>query len=293
MAIPPSMNLNDAIDVMLDMEKQNTDGFGFAFARNGKIIHHKSKLSLTKCIQSGDNRNITRFLPKKREGWIILHIRNATHGKISARNSHPFLAGDYAMVHNGTLKNDKLVRAAMGKIDYSSETDSEVGLHLFLRIGLRKFTELVDNSGVFFFLKKDGSLAVSKTAYIADLKVVQLPNKDVFLVSELKYNNEFKNKEELPDGYFLFDKKGAFIKGQEKDKKGKFKIKFDNTIDNVTPVNVADDLSSGSFFHYKNRNLHLQKQTCIVNNSPFRSSNQQRTIQTHYESQDIYLNHCD
>lgn len=225
MAIPPAMSRNDALDIILDMESKNTDGFGFAFTSKGKIHSFKTADSVSDCIKKiKKSDNILRYFPTERNGWLILHIRNATHGAVSSRNAHPFVLGDIAMVHNGTLKNHELISAAMGKIKLTSQTDSEIGLHFFVRTGYRKFTRLIDNSGVFLFLRSDGTLCAIKTHVGGDLAIAKLDKHNFFLVSELKKDEQYES-DELPDGYFIFDTNSKFVHGQEKGRKEKFDLK--------------------------------------------------------------------
>ena len=74
----------------------------------------------------------------------IAHTRWATHGAPNETNAHPQLSVDrsVAVVHNGIIENADAIRRRLGGLgfDFSSETDTEVVVHLidlFFRRGSR------------------------------------------------------------------------------------------------------------------------------------------------------------
>src|SRR6185437_12325512 len=65
----------------------------------------------------------------------IGHTRWATHGEPSARNAHPHISGEFALVHNGIIENYESLRIQLrgGGYECMSDTDTEVLVHLIAR----------------------------------------------------------------------------------------------------------------------------------------------------------------
>ena len=76
----------------------------------------------------------------------IAHTRWATHGSVQVENTHPHMSGDnLALVHNGIIENNQLLKAQLQEIGYQflSDTDSEVIVHL-IDSHLKEGTSLVE-----------------------------------------------------------------------------------------------------------------------------------------------------
>ena len=212
---------NDILDMLLDMEGARTgDGVGYALVSEGKFIYKKTTLSLTEILKKksksewfGDCFN--------HNSWVIFHSRKASPGGggICSVNAHPFMGRDNAFMHNGLLKNHELIKATLGKdYKYTSGTDSEVALNLYEKIGARKFTKLVDDSGVFVALNRNGELTVIKSNFASDMKFAPTKNGSIFLMSEFPTQSDYKEKE-MEVGVAVFDVAGKLINFKEKEKK--------------------------------------------------------------------------
>lgn len=109
--------------------KSNPDGWGLAF------YHDESAQIIKEPIKAGRSE-LSRFLknyPNVKSKTFIAHVRLASSGKKSHRNTHPFSrelnANEYVFAHNGTLR--KYRRLELGRFKPIGETDSE---HVFCHL---------------------------------------------------------------------------------------------------------------------------------------------------------------
>lgn len=212
-AAPPGMKQGDVLDILLDMECQNKDGFGYGYvdAKTKNFVSKKSVMSLSEILskKSKDDFFGNCF---KHNGWVIFHMRKASRGAVNILNSHPFIGKNHIFCHNGTFKNANLVRTLINKeFKFTSSTDSEVAMRLLEKVGPKKFLEFTEDSGVFFSLKLNGNLLVLKSNYSADMKIGELNGKKKFFSSELPNGSVFKN-EEMDTGYIILNSAGEILK---------------------------------------------------------------------------------
>lgn len=75
--------------------KTNADGAGFSYVENKRVRIVKGLMAFDAMIEALENT--------RARGLISLHLRLATHGRVCAKNTHPFAVGNDALAHNGVL----------------------------------------------------------------------------------------------------------------------------------------------------------------------------------------------
>lgn len=198
-AFPPMFTQKAAYEVMIDFAGCNKDGVGSAYVDlAGQIQINKWGCDLEKVIK--DSLPLFDHMPHP--GWTIAHLRQATHGKVCKRNTHPFQRGKWAVAHNGVWSDYLLAKTAMHDAKLAGDTDSEVAAELINRVGPKRFWEVVRYGGVFLALNTNGELWVSKRA--GELHVCRTKN-GLLLGSTLPKVFE---GESVDEGWYQFDKTG-------------------------------------------------------------------------------------
>lgn len=211
-AFPPGFKRDEAIDILTDMERCNTDGTGYAFLHKGQFVIKKSPVAL-KDILAKDKDSFLNHMPYY-DGWTIAHLRAASHGDNTMNNTHPFNINDkWCVAHNGIWSEYNVVKLALRKqIKFQGETDSEVAAHLLNIAGPKNFSFEVSHGGVFLALKKNGELWAIKTS--GDLEYIKPRNNPYCLSSEFPIEKMNKTKT-FQEGWFQFDKYGNLIDLEE------------------------------------------------------------------------------
>ncbi|MBI4151753.1 glutamine--fructose-6-phosphate transaminase (isomerizing), partial [Candidatus Woesearchaeota archaeon] len=163
------------------------------------------------------------FLPGKQG---IAHSRWATHGGVCQRNAHPFIAGEFlTLVHNGIIENYLELKEELRKsgVEFSSETDSEVILHLIsahyhgnLLQAVQKTLPQLRGAYAFAVMTKETKEIIA--ARNGCPLLVGIGNKENFVASDVAafiehtkkviYVNDFEIVRITPEMTAIFDKEG-------------------------------------------------------------------------------------
>lgn len=203
-AFPPKFPRQEALDILTNFENGNIDGTGSVFVENGSFVVNKWPKPLKTVIK---HHSFLDHMPY--DGWTVAHLRSASHGGNSLHNTHPFVVGPWAIVHNGMWDDYKIVKLAMGdRIKTIGETDSEVAAHLWNQSGPKKFAKTLESGGVFMGLNLNGELWVVKTT--GDLEIKAIEDR-LLLASDLDYK-KYDNCVKAFSGWYRFDSNGKYIK---------------------------------------------------------------------------------
>lgn len=208
-AFPPGFSRTEALSILANFEDHNTDGTGSAYVRDGQLIVEKWPKSFSKVIRK---KPFLAHMPY--DGWTIAHLRAASHGAPSYENTHPFIVGPWAFIHNGIWNDYKLIKLALSKYSkFHGDTDSEVAANLWDLIGPKKFSKEIEYGGIFMGLKNDGSLWVVKAS--GELEIKLLEKQQILLASEFD-KTKYDNIVDALYGWYHFDKNGIYVKHEER-----------------------------------------------------------------------------
>lgn len=125
------VSVRPAFDGLRKLAAEHKDGWGVAaFSETGNWVE-TGTLSAHSCSRFDKLGDLTTQA-------MLVHIRLASVGTVHERNTHPFSAGPWVFMHNGTLKNFEKARARFEaeiapsiRAELKGETDSERCFALF------------------------------------------------------------------------------------------------------------------------------------------------------------------
>jgi len=127
------------VELAVASEERGRDAAGFAaLTSRGELICHR---------QPGPARELFSgpefaALRRRKVTMVVGHARLATSGAPARNgNNHPHLAGEWALVHNGIIRDHQRLAAIIG-VRLQSECDSEILVHLLARHGEKQGPEV-------------------------------------------------------------------------------------------------------------------------------------------------------
>lgn len=211
-AFPPGYSKEGAMKIMSSYGLGNRDGVGLAYAKDGHLVIKKWPTAW----DTLEKQKVDVFAHMPCSSWTIAHVRAATHGEKTVANTHPFVRGDWAVVHNGIYSGHSLARALLLEMGstFEGQTDSEVGAELINRFGPKRFLRFAtSHDGTWLALNKNGELYAVVAGGACDLFKV---SKRKMLVASSLVNKEARSVDE---GWIRFSASGKIRGGQYKMRK--------------------------------------------------------------------------
>jgi len=216
-AFPPMFTKEEALIVLKEFKDTNKDGTGSVYVKDNKFIVNKYPFCFNRVMK--ENLPLLDHMPYP--GWTVAHLRAASHGKNLIENTHPFIKGDWAVVHNGVWQGYDIVKECLKPyIVFKGDTDSEVAAHLLRQRGPKEFSTLLEwGSGVFLSLGRDGCLWLVNFGGDAHF---YKSDKGIVLASEFSIEQELELDKKIisvESGWIEFDSSGNIKRSNFKKEK--------------------------------------------------------------------------
>lgn len=184
------------------LEYRGYDSSGIAVLKDNKILRHRAVGKIVQ-MESTLPKEFSFNFPTSTLNYVgIAHTRWATHGKPSEENAHPHIDcnENFVIVHNGIIENFLELKSQLKNHKFSSETDTEVIVHLIEENyngsaleTIKQIIKLLEGSYAFvliskyepqkiFFARKDSPL------------VIGVGEKENFVASDITAMLEYTNK---------------------------------------------------------------------------------------------------
>lgn len=125
------ISVRPAFDKLRQLAAEHKDGWGIATFRDTERTYERQVESAETSLRFDEHGH-------EKTQSMMVHIRLASVGTVQDRNNHPFCAGPWVFMHNGTLKNFEAHRAQFEaqldpqfRAQLTGETDSERCFALF------------------------------------------------------------------------------------------------------------------------------------------------------------------
>ena len=202
-----------AQDILLSglkaLEYRGYDSSGMAVVDAQKVTRIRAEGNIS-CLEE-------KLLSQKVSGtWGVAHTRWATHGLVAENNAHPHQVGNLVLVHNGVIENYQELKNDLESCSFTSETDSEVVLHLIyqeflkskdLKTASLKALKKIKGSYAFLVICEDQEGEIFAVKQGPPL-VVSQKNEEFYFVSDtLAFPNSVK------EGYYLEDGEAVHLRG--------------------------------------------------------------------------------
>lgn len=180
------------------LEYRGYDSWGMAAKKEGKIIFHKQ-------VGKIGGIEIKKDLSSFSGNICMGHTRWATHGGVTAKNSHPHFSCDKRIfvVHNGIIENYQELRKKLETKSHKfiSQTDTEVIVHLIeeelknkndLIAAVRKSLNKLEGSYAVVILDRDSDMVIG--ARKGSPLVMGIGQSEYFFASDVPAFLEYVNK---------------------------------------------------------------------------------------------------
>lgn len=178
-------------------DKGLSEGLASQMILNGYLAQQeRGSQSFGALVQSAIDRKIVKSLQlstfvknfaklDNKTNLVLFHHRMASVGTISKANTHPFVAGNICLVHNGTWVGSSLFKSNF-VTELKGDTDSEVIAHMINVYGIQNTAKEISGSASLVWIDKlEGTLNFWRVS--TPMHICYVPSKDIlFFASTMK-----------------------------------------------------------------------------------------------------------